>query len=465
MIEEILAFENSSNVLEYRYQYKNTLIWPFIRYNIIHEICYKAAGLPSPKQSADIVPFSAQTFIRRNIAGNPFLSSKKDIMFLYSGLSSNIKLENGKWFNRLFDYYYEQNPKDTYMLENAGCLPYQKRTASHVKYMDFINFIINNKVKDKEASTSDRNTCGKFITYLRNNIPFRMSITFWNSISQLILYYAVTIPYQRQIYQRLFQYVQPKVVFVEDGCYGAGNACIFEILHSLKIKSIELQHGWIGKNHEAYNYSDLLCQSKEYRKYMPSAIGLFGSFWSEQIRVPIKKYILGNPHFTCNSQSVNTEKKQENYILFIASIQYPSYIKLFDSLLPKLGQDHFIEFRLHPNFKKESRLFRKYCRYKNFIINSEGSLYEAFNRCEYVTGDMSTALFEAAAFGKKVLICKNPSSNYYNTDQLWPSYKNADEFLEIIQKEEFDHSIGNHLFSIDWKKNYHLLLKKSGVNL
>lgn len=458
----MLAFENDSRVLDYHYQYKNTLIWPFIRFKIFREICYKAEDLPRTELSTNYIPFSMSNFIFRNINGNPFISLQKDIMFLYSAYGSNIQLEDGKWFNRLFDYLYKQYPAHTYLLENADRLPYQRRFAENVKYTDFIDNIINQQIKNKKATDIDKSTCKKFIYYLQKNIPFKMDTKFWNGIAQSILYYAVSIPYKRELYYRLFRYVRPKVVFMEDGCYGARNACILELLNSLKIKSIELQHGWIGKIHEAYNYSELLLQSEEYKKYMPSGIALYGSYWASQMRIPIKKYILGNPYFAASvSKATHIDKSvKKKHILFIAGEDYRAYLRLLEELLPRLGNDYTITFRLHPAQKSAQRWFKVYERYENFSLFSDNTIYDALSQCEFVTGDMSTALYEAAACDKKILIYDTKFSRYYDTGALGPVYQDASQFLKILEDNHFYGIPSRIMFETNWKSNYKHLIKE-----
>lgn len=463
MLEELLAFENNSNVLDYHYQYNHTLIWPFVRFEILRGICYKAAALPCVEFNTPPVHFSIWSFVSHNIKGNPFFSSTKDIMFLYGGYSTNIKMENGKWFNRIFDYLYEQYPTHTYMLENVDMLPYQRRFAENVKYTNFIDNIVKQKIQSKKASVFDRNTCKEFIHYLQKNIPFKMDAKFWSRISQAILYYAISIPYKRQLYYRLFEQVQPKVVFIEDGCYGARNACILELLNSLGIISIELQHGWIGRNHEAYNYSELLLRDKEYRRYMPIGIALYGSYWASQIRLPIKKYVLGNPHFTAGVSNAKHVDKSDGkkHILFIANDDYYAYQHLLEELLPRLGKEYAITFRLHPAHKAAQKKFKLYERYENFTLFLDNTIYDALAQCEFVTGDMSTALYEAAACGKKILIFDTKYSRYFDTGTLGPVYQNAEQFLSILSDSHFHNIPGRTMFETNWKNNYKRIIKKS----
>lgn len=459
MLEKLLEFENSSKVLEYRYQYGNTLMWPFIRNFIFWDICYMAANLQVGEERQPVPMLSSYETVMRNVAGNPYLSTQKDIMFLYHGYGVNIQMENGKWYNRLFDCYAEKYPYSTYMLEDASKLPYQNRCPRSVKYTDYINNRIQQKALNGQACDADQKTCDEFVRYLEENIPFHLDYQFCKRIRQAVLNIAVLLPYYDSMYRKLFQNIRPKIVFIQSGCYGGIRSYVLKILNSLGIKSFEIQHGVIGQEICPYNYSDLLYYSEEFRQYLPYGIALWGKYWVGQIHAPVKKYVLGNPHFTNEIKSYDfIHEERSKRLLIIVSNIHKHYTRLLDELLPALSDDYCIELRLHPAFKGERRWYHKYERFSNFQIESEGTVYEALARCEFVTGDASTALWEAAAVGKKVLVYHSDYSDFYHFERLGPVYENAKQLIELMQNNQYK-EFPDPIFSTDWENNYRRLLK------
>lgn len=460
MLETLLKFENESKVLTYRYQYKGMLVWPFIRFYLFRKICEETNGfrrrkLSSPQiKSASFARNAGQLLFR-----NPFLSGQKNIMFFISG-GTNIKRKDGKYFNRLIDYYAKVYEKNTYVLELGGIQNDGTRSIRGVHRGDIIEKVVERCCAGKTVLEKDRQMCNELIDYLQHAIPVKVKSGIWNSAREQILWYAQSICYYDRLYSYLIKRVNPKIVFVGCGCYGYQWAVLIKILKEQKICCAEIQHGWVGKTHESYNYSQLLQNSEEYKEYLPDYFLTFGDCWEQNIRLPVKKYVLGNPNFAQNRGQVSNSAACSKNILFVASTEHKEYIKLLEELLPLLGEEYSIEFRLHPKELAASRWYHKFEKYKNFKLYSEGNIYEAFGRCEYATSDFSTALFEAAAVGKKVLIYGTSRENTWNHDDIGIVYHSAEELIDILDKGIYKNVQVDYIFETRWKNNYKRFIKQ-----
>lgn len=462
VLENLLLYENESSVLNYHFHYNNILVWPFIRFYIFKRVYYEINKINQKKIYKENVPYKNNLTILqkyyRNVKGNPFFTLPKDIMFLYDGSSFNYKLENGRYRNRIVDDYILLNLKQTYKLEDSSLNPWENRIVPSIKFRDYIDYRIEKKSQSERPCQADINMSNLVITYLKQTFPFDMNNIFWSSVKANILYYANLIKYQEKYYDKLFCLVKPKIVFVTCGCHGGPLAYILNMLYERHIPCVELQHGWVGKQHEAYNYSNQLYESQEYISYMPQIFALFGQYWGNQIRLPIRKYVLGNSQFEKSTRKYSSKKINNKRILFIAGEGNDLYDKLLSELLPILKQPYILEFRVHPELKIMNKLFEKYKSYKNFELCSGGSIYEAIHRCEYATGDGSTGLFEAAAMQKKVFIFKNDYNNGYDLLNLGPTYQNAEQFIKILQNAKFNTFLSENFFCTDWERKYKKLV-------
>lgn len=452
LFEKLIEVENSSDILNFRYTYKNMLIWPFIRFPVYRHFYGKELfGKYTEKPSAQ--PLIIKDQMKKYLFKNPYLTTHKDIMYIY-GTLGNIKSETGKIHNRIFDYYVDIYLDDTYILENSGNLPYYKKRYKNLRDSSLILFLTKQELSRAKPTNQDIKMSKSLVEYLKKKLPIKENNQYWQYLFNLILFFSKEIKILEKYYLFLFKSVKPKIVFIEDASYGANCAVILKILHDLKITCAEIQHGMIYSNHEAYNYSNFLRENNEYKNYMPDYFLSYGDYWNKQIRTPSKVITLGKADFTYYTKNKKFSYNTKNEILFIASIYYNDYVKLLKDLLPLLASINFnLKMRLHPMGINEDVRFDIFKSNNNFTINSEEPLYQALSSAEYVIADISSVLFEAAAFGKKLLRFKTETSLKVLPCNLGNVFSTAEELIHHIIKDDFI-LYQNNFFDIGYRKNY-----------
>ncbi|EKQ51113.1 MULTISPECIES: UDP-N-acetyl glucosamine 2-epimerase [unclassified Clostridium] len=460
MIDELLEFENNSEVLSFKYNFNEELIWPFFRFLIYQNVIYKKNGNRiqiNKEEKKDNIFYDY-------IFKNPYLCRNKKILFLY-GNTSNILNENGMYFNRLFDYYSFLYEKDTLMIEEEFAKAHERpRTAKNVKYQDFIEKIVEirtnlngNKYNEKDLQTTE-----EFLKYLNENFPFKFEKGFYEGLGKNILKLSIKIKYYNHYYRELIKNVNPKIIFFEDGCYG-GKAYAIKLANELGITTAEFQHGYVGLEHPAYNYPQNMYENMEYKQYMPQYYLTFGQYWNDNIRLPVKVNVIGNPHLYSNLEKykkaeLNQTNDLKNYkaILFISCGNcFKDYIDLLENVLPRLDKKYKLIFRLHPLERNSKQIYDCLKRFNNIIINDDGDIYQYINLSEFIIGDSSTSVYEAVALKKKILVFEDSDSILYTSKKFGTWFKNADELIEILEDDNIQ-PVENidYYWESKWKENY-----------
>lgn len=460
-LEKFLEFENSSNILNYHFSYKNILIWPFIRFFLIRGLCEKEYLNKNLRTEPFFPQINPIHDVYRSFIKNPYFSSQKDLIFLYAG-RSNFKGPDNRYHHNLFDFYAKLFSKNTMLLEETIIeLDNLNRDFQYVYYTDFIKHAVNFYSSNMKVNSVDQYTINLIIDYLKKNLREELDRDLLTTLKNLLEQFSKSIPAFYSLYNLLFRKLKPKLVFIEDACYGYHNAIKLKVLHDLKIKTAEFQHGWIGKKHEGYNYSNFLYHSKIYRDYLPNYLLTFGSYWNNQMKVPVKKVVIGSANVKYDFYYKKKKNTSMKTILFAATLEHKSYINLLTKIYSQNKNNFKIIFKLHPLDNEQTiDKYRQFEKHINFEIAYSKSLYDYLYDCDYLITDFSTVLYEAVAIGKRVLILVNSLSNYYQEYSLGKAFQTASEFFQLINDENWKNSInGKDLYNQNTKENYTQFLK------
>ncbi len=464
IVNRFLKFENESRVLDYHFQYRNILIWPFIRSTILDSIIKtylnEEAGLEDNIKQAlgkhKIFSYKWSQFF--HIWKNPlFCRHRKDIVYLNFSVG-NIKDDEGKYYDRVHDAFVELYD-NTAIIESAPLFRHLSPRKYKVYESDALDILCLFNEKIARLTNIDRKIIEDFIGYLKTNIPFAIEDRFWNVIEIELRRYAKNNKLVYQYYKKCFTNMAPKLVFVTMGCYGSHAACKIKVLKDLGIPCAEMQHGLTGLSHIAYNFSEIIYRSKEYQNYMPDFFLSFGQYWIDNMRIPIKTYILGSADFSRNACLVKEEATSKR-ILVLPSDTEP-YLDLVAYLAQNFPQKEIL-VKIHPTLKKQYTLFRQQ-KASNIKIYIDGDIYEYFRRANIVIGDSSTALYEAAALDRTVLIW-NTDRSIHIDKRIGHRFEDKYELVELLkdplierQKEKIR---SGDIFAPDIETNYLNFIEK-----
>lgn len=315
---------------------------------------------------------------------------KCDLLIISSTLH-NIE-SKGRKYNNLIEGYEEIYGNKVMVIEDSDSdgLWRERADYSHVSYINtyllcltrFLSALLN-KVKVRE-NDDYRAFVDAYPTYFSKPMLSRND-------------YFVTV--YSFLIKRLLDFVNPKVLLLEDASYGTEHAVICKIAKDRGLKVVELQHG-MTYGCSAYQTLVSVNYDKEYDEYLPNSIFTFGDYWNHGIQWEYEKYPVGNAYL--NHYRNETKSVIPTYDYLILSQPFKGvepFIKAFSEKL-KVGK---ILLRLHPSedFKKNEQLYRD-C--DNIILSQGTSLYDDIVNSVVIAGWASTCVYEILAFGKEPVI-------------------------------------------------------------
>lgn len=215
--------------------------------------------------------------------------------------------------------------------------------------------------------------------------------------------------YRYQFFKRkinkIFDKTNPKIV-IEVVSYNFENMIFNEIAHERNVKIIEIQHGLIGKDHIAYNYSQKNIIT------FPDIVFVFGEYWKHRASFPINIdniIPVGFPYFENKLKQRINKIKEVKYktILFISQGTVGSILSIVAYNLSKMVDECEcrIIYKLHPGeFSIWKERYSILLNSTVHVVTDEQNLYDLFQTATVQIGVASTAIYEGLGFGLKTLI-------------------------------------------------------------
>jgi hypothetical protein len=458
-LTDLLAIEEDLQVLEFVFEHDDFLMWPLIRAFVLLEALYAEYELKNAHAHSERLSLrDLASYVATTVRENPFKDASPRSIVMFSSGITNVKRADA-YFNRLYDHLALEHWQDTLIIEDSVRRRYLRpRRFQPVRSHDWIHIQGVLGARLTRLSSRDRSNIGGLIRYLRANFPHKFAPLFWDAAQTMLIERGKRLSRQHKCYDALFDRLQPRIIFVEDGSYGV-RSHIFKWAQARGIATAELQHGLISLNHPAYNYASAITQSARYRPYLPEFLLTCGRYWSEQVRMPSPPLVLGNPNLSEYTKDVGAMPSEngKTVILIVSGGGVPHLLNDITlglrRLLPPSRYD--IVFRPHPGempFVKE-----RYGQLGQLRIRVDLStdLYESICQSHVVAGEMSTALFEALAFAKSVFALDNEYGRLQFTGGLFPRFKDAKELGELVaEKSNGRNPDVEYIWESDWRSRY-----------
>ncbi|BDZ53752.1 hypothetical protein GCM10025870_08250 [Agromyces marinus] len=238
------------------------------------------------------------------------------------------------------------------------------------------------------------------------------------SIDQLV-YRSARIRHLDAEFARVLDRVQPSTIYMQTAAYG-DRASMISIAHRRGIGVAELQHGWIGPCHAAYNFGAAM-RSPELNAGLPDTLLTFGEFWSEAVRFPGATVAIGKPHLDARSSEAEPVSARENLVLVASSVyEREQLTEIVRRLRDALPEGWNVLFRPHPSeLATVADLYSELLAEDRVILDRDRDVYASLGRVRAVVGFASTVLYEALAFGCQVAAIDSPLADLYIEDRLF----------------------------------------------
>ncbi len=212
---------------------------------------------------------------------------------------------------------------------------------------------------------------------------------------------------------RVLDRVNPSIIVMEGAAYGDRSGQIAEARRR-GILVAELQHGWIGAAHAAYNFG-AAARDRRLLTTLPEVLLTFGEFWGEGISVPFGTVPVGKPHLEAAQASTMPVAQREQRVLVASNVTGPEETAAFVlEVRDTLPAGWRVTFRPHP--QERSDVAGRYPSLLNadgVEIDDEPDIYVSFARSRVVISGPSTVLYEALSLGCPVIVRRSAVTDYY----------------------------------------------------
>lgn len=412
-LNKILEFEEEYKLFDFKTS-SGEKIWSLIRYQYIQSILefynkFDSAQITKPKKKI----VEKIKYIIKTIYYNPLRLNfgKKKYLYLATATYDEIA---GKNYNRITEPYAELFPDDSILVEESYNLTYgTPRTFQSVSFIDY--FLVFSRIKGLITGVSDveSRAIDDLLAILKEKGPYTLSEPKWIELLKYLEKQLSRRRYLKYYYRCLFEKIAPEVIFIEGACYG-NRVHIVEEAKQLGIKTVEIQHGFIGRSHPAYNY--ILNDEKDYIQHCPDFLLTYGEYWGEAVSVPCKTVAVGNPLLNRAVQNGENKAVGSFRVLVISSgVDFLGINELLTSyLLSDINDVDNVEFIFRPHPLEKPMLAERYQGLFDLGVKvSDSELYEDVALCSIVIGDFSTVLYEALAFNKPVFLIDNDYAKQY----------------------------------------------------
>ncbi len=446
---EIWHLDDQPDIIKFSF-YDNILLWPLVRYHLFelkNETLNKAVEVPK---------FKLQIFkyIFNITFNNPiFIFKKKNISTIILGSSTSNQFEDGLFFNKVNDHFYNINPQSTIFIERSLGFNIQKpRTPNKIFYHDSI-FILSEILKYLTiVPKKEKKRIKEFIDYLVKhdlNIKNEHINFIYNKLTSI----RKKLPILKFLYKNLYEKLNPEFLLFEDASYGS-KSYIIKWAKEEGIKVIEPQHGII--NMLAYSYGKAGF-TDDYFKFLPDYILIYGKFWVKNIRSPSKLVNIGFPFLEEKIKHTNGNKaKTESSILIISQWNITDQFIDIAIKLSNTKQTNIpILLRLHPKDNltpNQLTIIKEH----NISIDKNSNIYELIQASTIVIASYSTVIFEALAFNKDIFILDNYFARIVIPRELGIWFSNPDELISKINDKPatMQTEYTKQIWSLNWKDNY-----------
>jgi hypothetical protein len=468
----MLSVEDDRAILEFYCAETGVLLWPYIRAlffrMIISDFYYDQPLITVTtfrKTGAKAFETLAKSVLH-NARMRFGMQYRADVCIMPTGIGNHFS--NGKWFNRLSDYFALALPMQSLVIEGQSgwewTLPKVVRRAVFQAPMQAGAAVVGRLlVRDVHAKRA-RDLIRLVSDRAQQLLGWELGVERGQRLVTVLGAKAAALPHSYRQYRNLLQRVGPKVLMKEDACYGQ-SAALMCVAKDLGITTAEYQHGVVSAGHDAYNLAPALAASPEYRKTLPEYFLSYGDWWSEQVSLPLKKISIGNPHREAQVALFSHVHAEKHDILVLGDgVETERYLTLCRFLADNLTVIGLrTVFRPHP---AQRAAVRNLCEkgIREVSIDETASIYSALTTAYAVVGEHSTGLFEAIGLADRVYMWNTGKANFGLPSHPFKVFDSANQLIDMLKVDApfFGGSVKS-LWKPNWRDNYLSFLGRCGV--
>jgi hypothetical protein len=473
MLHELLVAEDDAAIMDFKCAETGALLWPLIRMMflrmIISDLYYGNSVLRATSSRASA--FAKLRILGASTLHNTGLLLRKncgaDVFLVATGLG-NIRID-GKWLNRLCDHFALCLPSQTTVMEDLHewNWPFPRavqRVLLHAPLQVRNQVLARVLVRDRHIRAAARLV--RFVSErAHRHLGWLIGAERERSLCLFLAKKTAVLPHQIQAYQKLLAKICPKIIVIEAACYGPSTG-LLAAAKSMGVTTAEYQHGAVSGGHDGYNIAPALAAEADYRKVLPEYFLGYGSWWNDQINVPVKKIAVGNPHRDWQLARLARSESRQDILLLGDGIDTERYVSMAENIAAFATPHGFrTVFRAHP--LERARLQALWKNDVNGLTLDESpDIYQALTGAYAVVSELSTGLFEAVGIADKVFLWDTPKSRFIFPDHPFQRFQVAEDLMRMVVDDQAGRvsAAGSAaIWKVDWQENYLNFLRSCGA--
>ncbi len=470
VVRDLLKLENHPEICDFKLL--DIPLWIFYRINIFYYVILTTFGLANPhveRKLKSLSPKEKFSYLLKTVLINPFVR-RKQCRVLAIGYGINNNPENGYFYNRLHDPFYEILGEKFFLLETSDKFRYHTpRFCKNLAYFELTEIITKKfrkyvKINSNEVCNVAKIFADYIVDKFKEYFDIDISMFVYDLVSNIKMV-VKQFKIRKFIYELILNNLKPKLLIIDnahDGGFG-GNVELIRICKEKNIIVAEFQHGFISNDHLTYNYGKGVKQCLA--DFLPDYMLFWGKYWADGADIPGKKIVIGLPYISKKFNQLS-DRRKEIFILLVSGGKVPEDYVSLAKLLRKAFPGKRMVFRPHPSERPAVKE-----RYHEIIntgweIDME-NIYSSLSASENcISLELSTVLFEAVLFCNKVLLVRNRANEFCQLYNLpFKIVNNSDELIDSLNANCLNSNSFNkeELFSSKWEENFHNFLEEIGV--
>ncbi len=430
-------------------------IWPLVRFTVLDEALRRARGFtaghaPHPRSGTPWparLPRQLRTLCR--LTAPPACEA----LFFTPG---TVRFRDGvRTRNRLYDDYYRAFAQPL-IFETGHPVAEPAQGARHTYLASWLQMVVHLASRLRSPSAQELRVLGDFaqlvaelfgLDRLRDELHAELERHYrWAGCRELL---------RRLLPAR----VAGGLAFVHCASYMKWYGLLTTALHDLGLTVVEVQHGYVSREHAAYNYPpECLAEDHPCRRHLPDHLLLFGVAWGEAVRVPSQLHVVGYPHLDRLVRRHRTAEVNPAAILVISQGYVTRRMVALAEALGEAFPARRIIFKLHPGEVPFRHRWAALEARRNMEVVQSGDIHALLARCGVVVGYSSTVLYEALRYPKRRLFILQ---NDLVPDELGQKFADAEALVAALREPAAGHpaTSADRYWHVGWHRSFNNFLE------
>lgn len=470
-LQDLLAVEDHEGILAFRCRETRVPLWPLLRNRFLR------AAMSDAMFTRPLVAARRGAVLRKNVAraaraavGAAVYNARtgRDLggeVLITSG-AAGLMLRDKVWFNRLTDHFASVAPDETVILEDV--FRWQLRLPRHHGRILFNApyFMCGEAAGWLRVRSRHVRDAEALLAFVRGRsrrlLGWDLGSPRARAFTRLVAREAAAMPVMRRLYSALLQRLGTRMLIKEMGCYGR-SALFIATARDMGVAVAEHQHGLVSAGHDAYNIAPVLARSEAYRRTLPEHFLAYGSWWGEQISMPVACVAIGNPHRSEQIAALGHVARDDRQVLILGDgIETSSYLALADRLAERLAPRFRVVFRPHPHERDSIEVARAESAGR-LRVDRAADIYRSLAAAGAVVSEASTGLFEAIGLAGRIVALDSPRGRFSLPRHPFETARDADELADRLDGRapaSADSSLDARIWATGWKDNYRAFIER-----